>query len=139
MAESPDEYRSPRERLTFSRSHHLKRKQFVEALFNRNDPTTHSVAVGTIRILYRQVDEPSLPVSFQVGVAVGKQTGSAVRRNRVKRVLRETIRTHQALIPSTESLLTAMVLYRGRFEQLHTAPDDVIACLKKLSAEMESR
>ena len=131
MASSPDEYRSPRERLTFSRTHHLKRKQLIEPLFDRNDPDTQSVSSGSVRVLYRLVEEPSI-TRFQVGVAVGRKTGSAVKRNRVKRVIRETVRLNQHLIPDTEQLLTIMVLFRGRFDQLKDTPEDVVACLQRL-------
>lgn len=36
---------------------------------------------------------------WRVGMAVTKKVGCAVRRNRVKRVLREFFRLHQALLP----------------------------------------
>lgn len=39
------------------------------------------------------------PEGWRLGLAVTKKTGSAVQRNRVKRVLREFFRLHRALMP----------------------------------------
>jgi len=138
MASSPEEYRSPRERLTFSRTHHLKRKSLIEPLFDRTDQSTHSVASGSVRVLYRLVDESISETTYQIGVAVGRSAGSAVKRNRVKRIIRETVRLNQHLIPETEQLFTAMVLFRGRFDQLSATPDDVKACLQKVSVNLKA-
>jgi ribonuclease P protein component len=136
MVSSPEEYRSPRVRLAFSRTHHLKRKQLIEPLFDRSDRSTQSVAFGSVRVLYRLVEESVPETTYQIGVAVGRSAGSAVTRNRVKRVIRETVRLNQHLIPRTEQLLTAMVLFRGRFHQLNATPHDVAACLEKVGEKL---
>ena len=136
MASFPEPYHSGSDRLTFPRTHHLKRKSLIEPLFDRSNRSTQSVASGTIRIVYRFVDEPDISVPFQFGIAVGKKSGSAVRRNRIRRVIRESVRLNQALIPLGESLLTAMIIFRGHFERLDKTPNDVVACLEKLAANL---
>lgn len=45
------------------------------------------------------------PLEWRLGLAVTRKTGSAVIRNRVKRVLREFFRLHQALLPSMADLV----------------------------------
>ena len=59
-----------------------------------------AVAAGSIRLVYRLVSDQDLSceVRFQIGVAVGRSAGPAVRRNRIKRVIREVIRLNQGLL-----------------------------------------
>ncbi|MGJ3522511.1 ribonuclease P protein component [Nitratidesulfovibrio sp. D1] len=45
------------------------------------------------------LDRTASPEGWRLGLAVTRKTGSAVRRNRVKRVLREFFRLHRALLP----------------------------------------
>lgn len=143
MSQTPEINRSGQERWSFSRSHHLKRKRFIEPLFNRNDPTVHSVAAGSVRIVYRLVNDPEVASasSFQIGIAVGRSAGSAVRRNRVKRIIRESIRLNQyglsELVQSRDTVLTAMVIFRGNAADLTETPRDVARCLDKLRREFK--
>ena len=51
-------------------------------------------------VRFRAPDEP-----WRVGMAVTKKIGTAVMRNRVKRVLRECFRLHQALLPPALDLV----------------------------------
>ena len=44
----------------------------------------------------------------RLGIAVGKRTGKAVRRNRTKRLLREVFRTNRSMFPSgSDTLIVA--------------------------------
>ena len=51
-------------------------------------------------VRFRAPGEP-----WRVGMAVTKKIGTAVMRNRVKRVLRECFRLHQALLPPALDLV----------------------------------
>jgi len=128
---TPERDRSGQERWSFSRSHHLKRKRLIEPLFNRNEPSVRSVAAGSIRLVYRMVSDQDLSceVRFQIGVAVGRSAGPAVRRNRIKRVIREAIRLNQGL-------LTAMVIFRGNGADISETPRDMVRSLEKLHREL---
>jgi len=96
----------------------LKRQRLIRPLFDRSRDDVGTLGRGSIRLLYRIVprEVTGVDVPVQVGFAPGRLT-SNVRRNRIKRVLREVYRTHQdALVKSfgeRPDTLTLMVLYRG--------------------------
>ncbi|MDA1027785.1 MAG: ribonuclease P protein component [Bacteroidetes bacterium] len=139
---TPEINRSGQERWSFPRSHHLKRKRLIEPLFNRNDRSVRSVAVGSVRMVYRfvQPSEVENYTSFQIGVAVGRSAGSAVVRNRVKRVILESIRLNQNVLReranNQDKVLTAMVIFRGKAADLAETPFDVAKCLENLNREL---
>lgn len=142
MSSTPERDRSGQERWSFSRSHHLKRKRLIEPLFNRNEPSVRSVAAGSIRLVYRLVSDQDLSceVRFQIGVAVGRSAGPAVRRNRIKRVIREAIRLNQGLLHDIAcnegTLLTAMVIFRGNGADISETPRDMVRSIEKLHREL---
>ena len=142
MSSTPERDRSGQERWSFYRSHHLKRKRLIEPLFNRNEPSVRSVAAGSIRLVYRLVSDQDLSceVRFQIGVAVGRSAGPAVRRNRIKRVIREAIRLNQGLLHDIAcnegTLLTAMVIFRGNGADISETPRDMVRSIEKLHREL---
>lgn len=77
------------------------------------------MAAGCVRLLYRVASQEEVGVAapVQIGFAVGRRVGGAVKRNRVKRLLRETYRTHQRvlmdLFMDRSHTLTVMVLFRS--------------------------
>ncbi len=142
MSNTPEISRSGPERLLFPRSHHLKRKRLIEPLFNRNDRSVRSVAAGSVRMVFRlvQKSEAEVSASFQIGVAVGRSSGSAVTRNRIKRVILEAIRLNQIVLQQLtnrqEMVLTVMVIFRGKASDLSETPQDVARCLENLKREL---
>ena len=120
---SAEEPRKPFQGLP--RAFRLKRDRLIRPLFDRRRQDVGSIPEGCVRIVYRVVprEELDADVPVQVGFASGRGPGSsrrlsAVRRNRIKRVLREAYRTHQhdllALFPGNRAL-TMMILYRGPY------------------------
>ena len=135
MGEAGTSPRSAGATLNFPVSRRLKHRRFIEPLFEPGDPSSHSVRSGVIRIVYRFV-EADLPDLFQIGVAVGRSRGSAPRRNRVKRILRDAIRHDQ---PRLEQIakqegrpLTAMVLFQGKKESSARIRTDFDHALQRL-------
>lgn len=103
----------------FPQSMRLKRRRLIAPLFTRSGAETHSVAVGCVRLLYRCVNrtETGMDTPIQVGFAPGR-CKNAVQRNRLKRQMRETWRTHQHLLSNhtldASRTLTIMVVVRDR-------------------------
>lgn len=99
------------------RSFRLKKRTLIQPLFDRSRDDVGTVTRGVIRILYRIVPRSAMNVTvpLQVGFAPGR-LGSAVRRNRVRRVLRAVYRIHQEdlvrLFADSPFVLTVMILYR---------------------------
>jgi len=110
---------SPSRRLTFPRSHRLKRKRLIRSLFDRSRSDVDTVATGCVRLLFRLAtpDEVGHDVPLQIGFAPGRRVSSGVERNRVRRLLREVYRVHQPLLVDLfahrPDVLLVMVLFRG--------------------------
>lgn len=136
MGEAGTSPRSTEASLNFPVSRRLKLRRLIEPLFERSDPTSHSVRSGVIRIVYRFVAADLVPDSFQIGVAVGRSRGSAPRRNRVKRVLRDAIRHDQQRLEQIAKQVgqpfTAMVLFQGKKESSARIRSDFDHALQRL-------
>ena len=103
----------------FPRSHRLKRRRLIRALFDRSRTDTGTVAAGCVRLIFRvaQAEEVGADVPVQIGFAPGR-CPTAVARNRVRRLLRENYRTRQHVLAGLFAsrpgeVLTVMALFRG--------------------------
>lgn len=106
-------------RRTFPGSRCLKRRLLIQSLFERTRNETRSLSQGPIQLLYRRVptDSTGTTSPVQVGFAVGKQSGGAVKRNRIKRILREEYRRNRVDLErqqaSPNTCLIIMVMLRN--------------------------
>ena len=141
MAGAPDRAgAAPGRPLAFPRRARLKRRRLIRPLFDRNRDDVGTVVVGCVRLLYRTV--PRAQTGFDVPVQVGFATSrvrTAVLRNRLRRLIRETYRTYQYLLVdrflSRPETLTVMVLFRGRPRQAASCiPRDLPQALEQLAA-----
>jgi ribonuclease P protein component len=129
VSDRPDQER-PDRRYTFPRSHRLKRRRLIRALFDRRRDDVGTVAVGCVRLLFRVVDREATghDVPLQVGFAPGRRVESGVERTRVRRLLREVYRVHQHTLVDRfvrrPHALTVMILFRG-------APEEADACIER--------
>jgi ribonuclease P protein component len=69
-------------------SERLKSERDIAWLFK----TGNTISGGSFRLLWREAD------SFRFGVFVSRKLGGAVRRNRIKRRLREAVRVNRHLV-----------------------------------------
>ena len=75
-----------------------------------------------------------------MGLAVTRKLGSAVRRNRIKRVLREFFRLHQhELPPATDVVVVPKRCLDARQVDLNMATSELRPLMRRLAAEAKQR
>ena len=130
----PGESRKGRRRLTFTRDDCLRQRRQFDRVYRSG---RRSAAKGLVVIV-----APGETPEHRLGMAVGKRVGNAVRRNRIRRRLREAFRLNRHRIPGcydivvnaraelaeqsfeelTENLLGAVRRAAGRADRRKTAP-----------------
>jgi ribonuclease P protein component len=83
--------------LTFSARDRL-RKRYQFQLVREHGRRVHT---RSFVVLVARSVEPQV----RLGITVSRQVGQAVRRNRIKRLIRELFRTHRELFPSTADIV----------------------------------
>lgn len=98
-------------KLSFPKKEKLKNKQLFEKLFSEGK----SVSSYPIKLVYLKTELP-FDVSIQAGVSVPKKNfKSAVKRNRIKRLIRESYRLNKALVfNNSEGTFAFLFLYLGK-------------------------
>jgi ribonuclease P protein component len=112
-----------------------KHAEFVRA---QGDRETRRVGTAHFALLVAAQREPGPP---RLGLVVGRRVGSAVQRNRVKRLCRECFRTHPDWLPRGVDLI--VIARPGAPEldlaQLRAEWLGVLRLLKKRAAEALAR
>ncbi len=99
---------------TYPQSEKLKSKKLIELLFDEG----RSVKSYPLRMVYVPATLYPEGVKWQCGVSVSKRSfKSAVDRNRVKRLMRESYRHNKSIIDTKGTTFAMLILYTGR-EQL---------------------
>ncbi|MFS4469025.1 ribonuclease P protein component [Maribacter sp. 2210JD10-5] len=97
--------------FSYPKREKLKSKKAIQALFSEGK----SVSVFPLKLIYLKTQLPE-NVSVQCGVAVPKKNfKNAVKRNRIKRLMREAYRLNKALVfNNTEAKFAFLILYLGK-------------------------
>jgi len=94
-------------RNTFSSEEKLKKKNLITELF----ASGKSASVFPLKMIYLQNDHDS-PYKIQAGVSVSKRNfKSAVDRNRIKRLMRESYRKNKCLIYNNEDTKKHILMF----------------------------
>jgi ribonuclease P protein component len=122
--------------FTYPKKEKLKSKTRITQLFAEGKTLT----VFPIKLIYLKVDKQDALI--QAGVAVPKKNfKSAVSRNHLKRLLRESYRLNKAVVfNNTEDKFTFLFLYLGKealpFEAVQRK---MVLLLKKFNATIQER
>lgn len=98
-------------RKTFPKKEKLKSKKLFDRLFAEGK----AIKAHNVKLFYLRTELP-VAVPFQVGVTVPKKNfRSAVKRNRIKRLLREGYRLNKhAIFNNSEDSFAFLFLYLGK-------------------------
>ena len=98
-------------RFTFPKKEKLKSKKLIDKLFKEGK----TISSYPIKLIYLKTDL-SWDVKIQAGVTVPKKSfKSAVNRNRIKRLLRESYRLNKHLVfNNSEGNFAFLFLYLGK-------------------------
>lgn len=124
-------------RNTFPKKERLKSKKLLEQLFRKGS----AISAFPLKLLYLKTSLPE-DVPFQVTVVAPKRNfKSAVKRNRIKRLLKEAYRLNKPFFfNNTKGQYALVILYLGKempsFSQIESGTKTLLAkLLKKISNE----
>lgn len=126
--------------FTFPKKERLKSKKLLEQVFAKGK----SINAFPLKLIYLHTDLRE-DVSFQVAVVAPKKNfKSAVRRNRIKRLLREAYRLNKDIIfNNTKGQYALVILYLGKDMPTYSGIESktvqlMKAFLKRISDEKTS-
>ena len=121
--------KSEENNFSFPKKEKLKSRKLIDQLFIEGK----SIKVKNVKLIYIKTDLPE-NVRFQVGVTVPKKSfKSAVKRNRIKRLLRESYRHNKPhLFNNSKGNFAFLFLYLGKeMPEYHNVAQNFQAILLK--------
>ena len=118
---------------SFGRSQKLKSKKLIDQLFTEG----RSIKSFPLKLIYVPVDN-SAPAELKTGVSVPKKlVQTAVKRNRIKRLMREVFRKNKYLVTKDLSSSHAfMFIYISRDEMSYEKID---ASMKRIMEKFREK
>lgn len=119
--------------FSFPKKEKLKSRKLIEQLFKEG----RSIKIRNVKLLFLETELPK-DVLFQVGVTVSKKNfKSAVKRNRIKRLLREGYRLNKPrLFNNSKGNFAFLFLYLGKeMPDYHLIEQNVKGILQKFLKE----
>ena len=97
--------------MKFPKKEKLKSKKLIERLFKEGK----HVSCFPLKLIFLEITSP-IDVRFKTGVAVPKKNfKSAVKRNRIKRLLRESYRLNKQIVfNNSKGNFAFLILYLGK-------------------------
>ncbi|MGM9704202.1 MAG: ribonuclease P protein component [Prevotella sp.] len=127
-------------RMTFGKSEHIVSRKTIEKLFAVGN---RSMVAYPIRMVYMPVESADMPV--QVLVSVSKRHFKrAVKRNRVKRQIREAYRKHKGNVvmaadDAKKAYALAFIYMADRLFPSKTIDESIVKLLTRLSEKIAYR
>ena len=121
--------------FSFSKNEKLKSKKLIDSLFAEGKSVSHY----PIKLIYLKTELPK-QVPIQTGVTVPKKNfKSAVKRNRIKRLLREGYRLNKHLVfNNSKGSFAFLFLYLGKdTPQYNTIDDSMKLVLRKFNKKID--
>lgn len=78
--------------FTLKKAERLSKKKIIEKMFQGG--VSHSFSIFPLRVVYLSAEGQEMPLSMMISVSK-RHFKRAVKRNRVKRIIRETWRLHK--------------------------------------------
>ena len=120
--------------LTFNKRERIVSRKLIEQLFSQG--SSHSTSAYPLRIVYMQTERDTVPVQILVSVSK-RHFKHAVKRNRVKRQIREAYRHHKQLltekVPEDKSLAIAFIWLSDELHSSRQVGNSVRRLLEKVA------
>lgn len=119
---------------TLGREERIKSRKLIETLFNGGH--SRSVTAFPLRLVFVRIPRQEGLVPYAMMVSVSKRLFKrAVKRNRVKRQMREAYRLNKELLPTVgddESLLMAFIWIDSELHDSHHVEKSMCRLLRKM-------
>ena len=120
--------------LTFNKRERIVSRKLIEQLFSQG--SSHSTSAYPLRIVYMQTERDTVLVQILVSVSK-RHFKHAVKRNRVKRQIREAYRHHKQLltekVPEDKSLAIAFIWLSDELHSSRQVGNSVRRLLEKVA------